>query len=318
MADDNPYLDQSYWAMLETLPANLRKAFRYGDWNTFVGQAFPELSKVVHGTEPLEIPKNAPIYCTYDWGFGKPFSFGWWWVDADNRIYRFGEWYGWSGQADEGLRLSDTDVAIQLIGREKRILPKWAHPADVQRLAGHDLFAKKPDTKGGGQGPSTAEVHAAVAEKFKYPLYWRKGDSTRHLKIRQFRERLRVPQDGSRPMMLAYNSCEQFFRTLGNLILDEHNIEDVDTKGEDHVFDEVCHVCMARPLSLQPSKTFQTAHDKRIEMLKKGPLVGTYEEYATRHQEEEIRRLYQAEGIDPDFDPAYQAEYEDSDLVRTR
>ena len=35
--------------------------------------------------------------------------------------------------------------------------------------------------------------------------------------------------------------------------MDENNIEDVDTKGEDHVYDESCHVCMARPLSsIQP------------------------------------------------------------------
>lgn len=40
-ADDNPYLDASYWAMLNTLPINLRKAFKEGDWDVFVGQAFP-------------------------------------------------------------------------------------------------------------------------------------------------------------------------------------------------------------------------------------------------------------------------------------
>ncbi len=26
-------------------------------------------------------------------------------------------------------------------------------------------------------------------------------------------------------------------------------MEDIDTTGEDHVYDEACHVCMARPLA---------------------------------------------------------------------
>ena len=33
-ADDNPYLDASYWSILSTLPETLRKAFREGDWDT--------------------------------------------------------------------------------------------------------------------------------------------------------------------------------------------------------------------------------------------------------------------------------------------
>ena len=247
-ADDNPHLDAAYWATLQTLPENLRKAFRDGDWDIFLGQAFPDFSRQTHVIPGQPVPEHAPLYMTYDWGFGKPFSIGWWWVDADGRVYRFAEWYGWNGTADEGLRLSDTDVVLQLIEKEKA-LGIWGKP--ITRLSGHDCFAKRPDYKGGGQGPSTAEIFT------QHGVFLICGDPARALKIRQFRERLRIPSD-SKPMMMVYDCCKQFIRTLPNLIMDENNIEDVQTKGEDHVYDEACLITMARPLKLAlpaPAKT---------------------------------------------------------------
>ena len=82
LADDNPSLDPSYWASLEALPPALRAAFRYGDWNTFIGQMFQEWSEEWHVMKPVPVPTSAPIYMTFDWGFGAPFSIGWWWVDT--------------------------------------------------------------------------------------------------------------------------------------------------------------------------------------------------------------------------------------------
>ena len=245
-ADDNPTLPSSYWQMLETLPEAMRKAFRHGDWNVFIGQAFPELTKESHGCEPMPIPRGAHIYSTFDWGFGAPFSFGWWWVDGDGRIYRFAEWYGWNGQPNQGLRLSDEQIATQAIERERRFLPEWVDVSMIQRICGPDCFQKKPDYKGGGQGPSTAETFVAVGQKERHPFVWRVGDPSRSLKIRQFHERLRtVDHNGNpiMPLMMAYNTCDNFFRTVTGLIQDEHNIEDIDTKGEDHCLSGETLVC---------------------------------------------------------------------------
>ncbi|HBF43956.1 MAG TPA: Terminase-like family protein, partial [Desulfobacteraceae bacterium] len=66
-----------------------------------IGQAFP-FNYARHVIKPIPIPQYAPIYMTFDWGYAKPFSFGWWWLDADNRLYRFAEWYGWNKTPDEG------------------------------------------------------------------------------------------------------------------------------------------------------------------------------------------------------------------------
>lgn len=259
-ADDNPYLDAAYWATLQTLPENLRKAFRDGDWNIFVGQAFPQFSPQVHVIDDRPLPAGVPLYMTYDWGFGKPFSIGWWWVDSDDRIYRFAEWYGWNGTADVGLRLPDTEVVEGIIEREKA-MGIWGK--NITRLSGHDCFQKRPDYKGGGQGPSTAEVFSG------YGVHLTKGDPSRDLKIRQFRERLRVQDDGA-PRLFIYRSCEQFIRTIPNLIEDKRNIEDIDTTGEDHPWDESCLICMARPMGLRIDPNAGKGYiDKRLDDLEK-------------------------------------------------
>lgn len=254
-AEDNPHLDPSYWTMLSTLPKALRKAFREGDWNTFVGQAFQEWDSVVHVIHPIPVPSSAPIYFTMDWGFGAPFSLGWWWVDNDGRLYRFHEKYGWTGEANKGLRLSD-DTLAEVIKAEEKV--EEIDPGRiVRRLAGPDCFAKRADVKGGGQGPATAETF----KKHGITLY--PGDPKRVLKIRQMHNRLAIPEDHSRPMLLVYDTCEQFIRTIADLVVDPGNIEDVDTRGEDHPYDEASHICMFRPISDRGSA--EAGKKKRME-----------------------------------------------------
>lgn len=259
-ANDNPHLGADYWAMLETLPEQLRKAFRDGDWNIFIGQAFPQFSKETHVIKPIPIPAHSQMYMTFDWGFGAPFSIGWWWVDNDGRVYRCAEWYGWNGQANCGLRLEDSAIAMGIKEREDRL---GITGRSIIRLSGPDCFSKKPDYKGGGQGPSTAEVFTS------YGIYLTPGDPSRDLKIRQFRERIKLTSDGSMPMMLIYNTCDQFIRTIPNLVMDETNVEYIDEKGEDHIFDEACHIVMARPLAIDGNKKQLRLVDKRIDELTK-------------------------------------------------
>lgn len=280
-ADDNPYLDPGYWAMLDTLPLHMRKAFRDGDWNVFVGQAFQEWSAPIHVVQPLPIPDNAPIYMTYDWGFGAPFAIGWWWVDADGRVYRFAEWYGWNGSPNQGLRLPDSEIAKGIKKKEKE-LGFIASNLRV-RLAGPDCFQKRPDYKGGGQGPSTAEEFA------KEKLFLSVGDPSRALKIRQFHERLKIPVDvdgqvNGLPMMLIYSTCEQFIRTIPIIVTHKNNVEEIDSTGEDHIFDEACHICMARPLSLRTPAAKIPSHAMRIDALKKGE-INPFEDYARKQLE---------------------------------
>ena len=45
-----------------------------------------------------------------------------------------------------------------------------------------------------------------------------------------------------------FSSCVHLIRTLPALTYDKTKVEDVDTKQEDHAYDAVRYMCMARPI----------------------------------------------------------------------
>ena len=101
-------------------------------------------------------------------------------------------------------------------------------------------------------------------------VYLSPGDPGRYAKIRQFRERLRITGDDEPPMIQIYSNCKQFLRTVSSLVMDKNDPEDVDTKGEDHCYDEACHIVMARPISAYRATAVLSPSDKRIEALERG------------------------------------------------
>lgn len=314
LLEDNPILmerDPEYVHRLDALPEPWRTAYKMGDWDIFMGQMF-FFSRDHHVCRPLVIPENAQVYQTFDWGYGKPYSCGWWWADADGRLYRFGELYGWNGQPNEGVRQTDSEIAEAIIEREvdlglRHSGENWQSKGlkrKVLRLAGHDCWNKKPDYKGGGQGPATMEIWA------KYGLYFSKGDSDRNLKIRQFHERLRIRDDGP-PMVQIYNTCNHFIRTIPLLQSDQNNIEDIDSDLEDHVYDEACHIFMARPITPKITKIKKSSYEKRIEDLYK-PKGDDFENALVweAHVTHNILQPGGVEGLDAE-------DYEDGMLIST-
>jgi hypothetical protein len=203
---------------------------------------------------------------TFDWGFGAPFSIGWWWVDSDNRVYRFGEWYGWDGKnPNRGIRITDAEIAEGILRREKEM---GIHKYPITRIAGPDCFRKKANYMGGGQGPSTADEFKSFCESsYARDLFGHDvtlklipGDADRERKMRQFRNRMRVPDEPSfMPMLVVYDTCTEFIRTIPSISLDEDNIEVVEDGQEDHVYDESAHICMARPIGADLTSLGQSA-----------------------------------------------------------
>ena len=50
-------------------------------------------------------------------------------------------------------------------------------------------------------------------------------------------------------MLYVFTTCRHFIRTVPNLVYDETDVEDIDTDGEDHIYDELRYVCMKNPIS---------------------------------------------------------------------
>lgn len=257
---DNPHVSPGYRKSLETLPELERRSKLDGDWNVFAGQAFSFVNELTHGVNEVPVPENAPILMTYDWGMGSPFSIGWWYVDNDGRLTRFHEWYGAHQADNKGLNLTDSQVIDGVIEQEK----KWgwwdgngACIREIDRITGHDCFVRRSSAQT-GLGPTTAEVWANAG------MYLRKGDIARESGYRAMHERLKVPPPiegrAQLPMMVAFRSCTHFFRTLSNLPTDPaKNHNDVDTKAEDHLYDECRLAAMSRPmLPSEPEEKYTT------------------------------------------------------------
>lgn len=231
-------------ALMSIKDEALRAAWLDGRWDVFVGQALDfDPSKHVVPVQP--VPEFAPVYMTFDWGFGKPFSVNWFWVSQLGELFNFAEWYGWNGTPDTGMRLTDSQIAAGIVERERGM---GIYGRVSMRLCDPTCFNKKPDYQGGGQGKSTAEVFSEEP----YKLHMVPGDPSRKLKIRQLREYMRVQEDTGRPRFFVYKTCEHFIRTIPALCLDESDPEDIDTDQEDHVYDSVALMAMARPLTSLP------------------------------------------------------------------
>ena len=56
---------------------------------------------------------------------------------------------------------------------------------------------------------------------------------------------------GCMPGLYVFSSCRDFIRTVPALVYSPSNVEDVDTEGEDHIYDETRYFLMTRPIGRQ-------------------------------------------------------------------
>jgi hypothetical protein len=249
LATDNPYITDDYLFELERKPEALRRALLYGDWDAFEGQVFIEWKDDpahyedrlwTHVIAPFKIPVNWPRYMSFDHGYSRPFSVGWWAIGPDGCAYRYREWYGCKqGQANIGIKLSPRQIAEGIVEREEEdeekeniVVDRIADPAIFERSRG-DSVAQQMEPDGKLKG-----------------IIFRKGDNARIAGKMQIHERLRFDKDGH-PLLQVFSTCKDSIRTIPNLPYDPKKPEDIDTKAEDHCIDEWRYFGMARPCPLR-------------------------------------------------------------------
>lgn len=233
--------DPDYIAQLEALPPKLRKAWLYGEWDVFSGQFFEEFvddpdhytdRAYTHVIEPFEIPDGWTIYRSFDWGYNKPFSCGWWAVDYDGVVYRILELYGCTETPNEGVKWTPPQVFSKIHEIESE--HRWLKGKKIIGIADPAIWDAQT-------GESIADTAA------KHSVFFQKGDHQRLAGWMQVHYRLAFDENGF-PMMYIFSNCKAFIRTIPLLQYDEHKVEDLDTSNEDHVADEVRYFCMARPI----------------------------------------------------------------------
>ena len=233
-----------YIRSLEKLPPKIRAAWLEGKWDVYEGQFFEDFfdrpegyqtRRETHVIEPFEIPKDWKIYRSFDWGYNRPFSCGWWAIDYDGVAYRILELYGWNGTPNEGKKWPPDMVFSKI--REVETEHRWLVGKNITGIA-------DPAIWDGETGESIAQTAA------RHQVYFSPGDHKRLPGWMQVHYRLQLDENGY-PQMYIFKNCRAFIRTLPLLQYDKQKPEDVDTEGEDHVADEVRYFCMARPLRPQ-------------------------------------------------------------------
>jgi hypothetical protein len=235
----------------------LVKAWLEGDWSAIEGAFFDKWSNR-NVVQPFEVPPDWLRFRSFDWGYAKPFSAGWWAVAGDDyrcspggnshdlggarapvvtiprgALIRYREWYGCQpGKPDTGLRLE-----TELVGRG--ILEREAKGEKITYgVADPSIFSEDG-------GPARSEIFSRIG------LHYRPADNKRIGKNGamggwdEMRQRI-AGVDGV-PMLYVFSSCRDFLRTVPTLQHDPMKAEDLDTSSEDHIADEARYGCMSRP-----------------------------------------------------------------------
>jgi hypothetical protein len=234
-----------------TNPA-MTKAWLQGDWNVTSGGMFDDLwssqHHIIPDIQPHKIPRGWRIDRSYDHGQSAPFSVGWW-AESNGEpmqlvngnyigtipgdLIRFGEWYGWTGRENEGVRMDAYEIGKGIREREldwgiaKRVMNG---PADSSIFDEHNprqsIYA---DFKRAGviwteadKGPgSRAQGWAALRKMLKDAIPTKEQRGRREF-----------------PGLFVCQRCDNFTRTIPVLGRDEKKPDDVDTALEDHIGDE--------------------------------------------------------------------------------
>lgn len=249
---DNPTQEQEgYKARLAGLgSAALVRAMLEGDWNIVAGGMFDDVwHEPAHVIKPFPIPASWRIDRAFDWGSSKPFSVGFWaesdgteatMADGTKRtfprgtLFRIGEWYGWNGRPNVGMKMSDSGIAEGIkkaqsdMGLAARVRPG---PADSS------IFDET-------NGDSPAKIQE------RHGIRWEKADKSPGSRKRGWqllRGRLLASKAErmEEPGLFVFDTCRQFIRTVPVLPRDDRDPDDIDTDAEDHIADETRYRILA-------------------------------------------------------------------------
>lgn len=263
LVTDNKALMESqpdYIRQLESLPPKIREAWLHGRWDIYEGQFFedfrptPDLAKCAeHGLSPEEARaqhrfchviepfdlnsgerRGWNIMRSYDFGYNKPFSLGYWACDYDGVLYRIAEYYGCTKVPDEGVKWSP-DEQFRRFAEFEREHPWLKGRKIVDSVADPAIWDSS-------RGESIADTAA------RYGIYFSPGDNERIPGWMQVHYRLQFDDNGY-ARMYVFDTCHAFIRTMPLMMYSETRPEDLDTKLEDHCPDEVRYMCMSRPIS---------------------------------------------------------------------
>lgn len=215
--DDHPNkrFREQYKTKLKAITDDaLRRALLEGDWDQFAGQVFTEWRRDKHVIKPFAIPDYWAKWMGYDHGYNTHAAVGWYARDPQtDRTFKYRELYVSQTGVSELARL------IKQLESGETVMPRFADPA-IWKGAGNQ---------------NTGET---VAEMFqKEGIIFTPANNDRLAGKEAWHEALSIAPDGL-PKLQVFENCTNTIRTIPSLPYDKIRVEDVDTKAEDHLYDE--------------------------------------------------------------------------------
>jgi hypothetical protein len=228
----------------ESGPEWLVRAWLEGDWSITAGGYFDDIWRpAVHEVEPFRIPTNWRVDRAYDHGSSRPYA-ALWFAESNGEnapngrtypkgsVFVVGEEYGWNGKPNEGLRLSNTEVARRIVDTEKALRNNILEGHTVRPGPADNMIFDVDD------GRSVADEMAKVGVRWERS---NKGKGSRVTGWQMIRQMLAAgsKQPIEDPALFVFKTCRNTIRTLPSLPRDERNPDDVDTNAEDHIGDVI-------------------------------------------------------------------------------
>jgi len=220
--------DPGYVVYLESLPEELREAWRYGNWDIFTGQFFDMWNPSVHVIPQRSVLQHGwGLYRGLDWGYTAPAAVVWIAVDFSGNHYIYREFYE-SGNTPTQF----AQKVLRMTGEGENIITTYADPS---------IWAKSQYGVGKyNEQATTRSIYDTLAEA---GLYCTKANNDRINGWNKMRDLLYWDAN-KKPKLYVCENCPNVIRTLPMLMHDEKHVEDVDTDGEDHLGDGIRYPVM--------------------------------------------------------------------------
>lgn len=218
--------DPGYIDMLNSLPEDIRRAWRDGDWDLFVGQYFTEWRRETHVIKPFEIPADWKRYFCMDYGLDMLAGY-WVAVDGQGRAYVYREVY------EPNLIISAAAAKI-----------KAAEPEGEKihtRLAPPDLWNRRQDT-----GRSVADIFASQG----LPLTKASNDRVAGwLEMKEWLHPTQNERGEMQPGLQVFENCRNLIKSIPALQYDQRNPSDCATEPHEftHGPDAIRYFLAGRP-----------------------------------------------------------------------
>ncbi len=247
---------------------DLEKAWIDGDWDSIFGGGLIDdvwakckRYAVIEGLTHDCIPAWWKIFRAYDYGYSSPFAVGWFAIsDGSSLVLNSGktittvrgdlflvkEWYGSTGQPDEGLRLLPGPVRDGIIERE--IEWGWRDPSTqkcrVRRgPADTGIFDDVNGICIAAEFEKSSRVNGTLWKGIRWERADKTGDNPRRQGLNELRQLLfrTIPPEGAaireRPALFISPERTAWLQTVPVLPRDPKDPEDCPRDCEDHCYD---------------------------------------------------------------------------------